>query len=123
MPTQEIKSTNWKVFCEKFLELHRGALMTVTKTEPSGRRVEVLRDMPLRKVWMESGDCNDRIFLNFEQNGKREITHEIIDPIHVKVREEDGGQKSLQFDAENGSTLVIFHSGHMQELLQSADAE
>jgi len=122
MATQEIKSTNWKAFCEKFLELHRGALMTVTKIEPSGQRVEIVRDMPLRNVWMESGGCNDRIFLDFEQDGKREITQEIVDPIHVKLREEAGGQKGLQFDAENGSTIVQFRSGHIQELLQSADA-
>jgi hypothetical protein len=121
MPTQEIKSTNWKAFCEKFLELHRGALMTVTQIEPSGRMHEVVRDMPLTNVWMDQNDCNDRIFLRFEQDGRREITHEILEPIHVKLREEGGGQKGLQFDAENGSTLVLFRSGHFDELLKSLD--
>jgi len=117
MPTQEIKSTDWKTFCNRFLRLHQGALMTVTQIEPSGRSVEILQDMPLRNVWMESDDCNDRILLNFQQEGKREITHEIIEPIHVKLREEGGGQKGLQIDAENGSTLVLFQSGHIEELL------
>lgn len=123
MRTQEIKSTNWKSFCEKFLELHRGALMSVTRIEPGGRNVEMFRDLPLTKVWMEADGCNDRIFLRFEQDGKREITQEIIDPIHVKIREEGGGQKGLQFDAENGSTLVLFRPGHLDELLkQFADS-
>ena len=117
--TREIKSTNWKAFCEKFLELHRGALMSVTKIEPSGRSVEVVRDMPLTKVWMDSSGCNDRIFLRFEQDGRRAVTHEILEPIHVKLREEGAGQKGLQFDAENGSTLVIFHSGHFDELIRA----
>ncbi len=120
MPTQEIKSANWKAFCEKFIELHRGALMTVTHVEPSGRRVEVLRDMPLAKVWMEADGCNDRIFLRFEQDGHREITHEIVEPIHLRLREEGGGQKGLQVDAESGSTLVVFPSSHSDELLQAA---
>ena len=120
MATQEIRSTNWKTFCDKFLQLHRGALMTLTKIEPSGRTMEVLRDRPLTRVWMENGGCLDRIFLNFEQDGKREITHEIIDPIHVKLREESGGQKGLQFDAENGSTLLLFRSGHFAELIEAA---
>ena len=122
MATQEIKSTNWKTFCDRFLELHRGTLMSVTKIEPSGRSVEVLTDMPLTKVWMESGDCNDRIFLNFEQDGKREVIHEIIEPIHVKLRDEAGGKKGLQFDAENGSTLLLFRSGHLAELMEAAQA-
>lgn len=117
MATQEISSTNWKKFCERFVELHRGTLMTVTKIEPSGQSHEVLRDMPLTNAWMESGECNDRIFLNFEQDGKREHIHEIIEPIHVKIREEGQGKKGLQIDAENGSTLVLFSSGKLQELL------
>jgi hypothetical protein len=121
MATQEIKSTQWNVFCDKFLELHRGALMSLTKIEPSGRRVEVFTDIPLTNVWMENGGCNDRIFLNFERDGKREITHEIIDPIHMKLREESGGKKALQIDAENGSTLLLFRSGHLQELREFAE--
>ena len=123
MATQEIKSTNWKAFCNKFIELHRGALMTVTKIELNGNKVEVLRDMPLTKVWMDSDGCNDKIFLRFEQEGQRAITHEIIEPIHVKLRDEGGGQKGLQFDAENGSTLVLFRSGHLDELLQSVERD
>lgn len=117
MATQEISSTNWKVFCERFVELHRGTLMTVMKIEPSGQNQEVIRDMPLAKAWMETGGCNDRIFLDFEQDGKREHIHEIIEPIHVKIREEGQGRKGLQIDAENGSTLVLFSSGKLKELL------
>jgi len=123
MYTQEIKSTNWKAFCNKFVEFHRGALMSVRKIELSGRTAEVVSDMPLTNVWLESGDCNDRIFLKFQAEGKREITHEIIEPIHVKLREEGGGQKGLQIDAENGSTLVLFRSGHMEELLGALEEE
>ena len=117
MATQEISSTDWKLFCERFVDLHRGALMTVMKIEPSGQSQEVIRDMPLRKAWMENGECNDRIFFDFEQEGKRECIHEIIDPIHVKLREEAQGKKGLQIDAENGSTLILFSSGKLNELL------
>lgn len=116
--TQEISSTNWKSFCERFLNLHRGTPMTVFKVEPSGQNHEVIRDMPLSAAWMESGGCSDRIFFNFEQDGKRECTHEIVEPIHVKVREEGQGKKGLQIDAENGSTLILFSSGRINELLR-----
>lgn len=117
MPTQEISSTNWKEFCKRFVDLHRGALMTVMKIEPSGQSHEVIHDMPLVKSWMAEGECSDRIFFDFEQDGKRECIHEIVGPIHVKVREEGQGKKGLQIDGENGSTLILFSSGKIEELL------
>ena len=118
MATQEIKSTDWKAFCEKFLELHRGTLMNVVQINPAGQKVEVVADMPLTKVWFESGSCNDRLFLDFEQDGKREVIHEIVEPIHLKIREEGEGRKGLQIDAENGSTMVLFRSGKLDQLLR-----
>ena len=122
MATQEISSTNWKTFCDRFVNLHRGTLMTVMKIEPSGQSHEVVRDIPLVKAWLESGECSDRIFFSFEQDGKRESIHEIVEPIHVKVREESQGKKGLQIDAENGSTLILFSSGKLPELLRDLDA-
>jgi hypothetical protein len=119
MSTQEIKSTNWKVFCEKFLELHRGTLMTVRQLTLGGQYTDVVRDMPLTGAWLESADCNDHLFLRFQEQGGREITHDIIEPIHVKLRDESGGEKGLQIDAENGSTLVLFHSGKLKNLLDA----
>jgi hypothetical protein len=117
MATQEIKSTDWQAFCKKFLDLHRGAIMSVVQIRPGGARIEAVRELPLRNVWFQQGDCNDSILLNFQAEGTREITHEIIDPIHVKIREEGQGQKGLQIDAENGSTLVLFSSGKLEELV------
>ena len=117
MATAEIESTDWKAFCEKFLKLQGGTLMSIVKIEPSGRRVETVRDMPLTGMWFKNGECNDSIFLRLEQEGKREITHEIIDPIRVKIREEGEGKKELQIDGENGSTLVLFQSGKLKDLL------
>jgi len=119
MPTQEIKSTNWKVFCEKFLELHRGTLMTVRKITAAGRFDEVLHDVPLTGAWLESRGCNNYLSFRFQEQGSREFTHEIVEPIHVKIREESAGQKGLQIDAEDGSTLVLFHSGKLKNLLDA----
>jgi hypothetical protein len=118
MPTQEIESTKWEAFCKKFLELNRGTLMTVNHVALGGQSSEVVRDMPLTGVRMESSGCNNSIFLNFSQAGRREITHEIIEPIHIALREGNEGHKGLQIDAENGATIVLFHSGRVNELLQ-----
>lgn len=123
MATPEIASTDWKTFCERFVDLHRGSLMTVSQITPSGQNVEVVRDMPLVKAWMESEACNDRMFFDFELEGRREVIHEVIDPIHVKIREEGEGRKGLQIDAENGMTLILFRSGKLAELLAGLQKE
>ena len=122
MATKEINSTNWKAFCERFVTLHRGTPMTVLKIEPNGQNHEVVREVPLTKAWLEAGECSDKIIFNFEQDGKRECMHEIVEPIHVKLREEGQGRKGLQIDAENGSTLILFSSGRFQELLRDLDS-
>lgn len=118
MPTQEIASTDWERFCQRWADLHRGALMTVWKVESDGRRNEITREMPLTKAWMEREGCNDTLVLDFEQEGRREVMHRIVQPIHVKLREEAEGQKSLQIEAEDGSTLVQFRSGRIDELME-----
>lgn len=121
--TKEISSGEWKQFCERFVELHRGTLMTVMKVEPTGEVQEVIKEMPLKKAWLENGECSDRIFFDFEQDGKRERLHEIVEPIHVKLREEAQGKKGLQIEAENGSTLILFRSGKLNELLNGLRAQ
>jgi hypothetical protein len=123
MATAEIKSTDWEPFCQKFLELHQNSLVTLTTIDQGGLRVEAAREMPLRKIWFEKGACNDSIFINLEQQGKREINHEVVGPIHLKLREEGEGKKALQIDGENGSTLLSFHSGRMNELMQMLSRE
>ena len=37
------------------------------------------------------------------------------------MREEGQGRKGLQIDAENGSTLILFRSGKLQEMLHDLD--
>ena len=48
----------------------------------------------------------------------KEVIHEIVEPIHLKIREEGEGRKGLQIDAENGSTMVLFRSGKLDQLLR-----
>lgn len=118
MATQEIRSTDWKEFCHRFERLHRGDLMTLIHIHTSGHKEEKIRNLPLQAMRFDpSGDCNNRICVTLAQEGTREIMHEILEPIHVKVREESGGSKGLQIDAENGTTILVFSSGRLDELL------
>jgi hypothetical protein len=119
MPTQEIQSTNWKEFCQRFEQLHRGTPMTIHVIEPSGQRRELVDGMPLQSIkFQQNSGCTDTILITVFEEGKRETTHEIIDPIHVKLRQEANAGKALQIDAENGSTLLTFSSGKIEELLK-----
>jgi hypothetical protein len=78
MATQEIKSTNWKVFCEKFLELHRGTLMRVRRLTPSGQYTDIVEDMPLTGAWMESEGCNDRSFSAFNNRADARLLTKLL---------------------------------------------
>lgn len=118
MATQEIKSTDWKKFCERFQRLHNGQLITIELINLAGYRQPIADRLPLRNIRFEqTKGCSDRMFVVVGQEGTREISHEIIEPIHVKIREEGEGSKALQIDAESGSTLISFTSGKIAELL------
>jgi hypothetical protein len=121
MPTQEIQSTDWATFCKRFEQLHNGQLMTIFQINTAGQRTEVARDMPLQSMKFGKGDCNDHMFITLFQEGKREITHEVVEPIHVKIREEGEGSKGLQIDGENGSTILRFSSGKIDQLLEGLE--
>ena len=124
MATQEIRSTDWKEFCTRFERLHRGDFMTLSHIHTSGRREEKVQGLPLQRIEFDpSGDCSNRIVVTLVQEGTREISHEIVEPIHVKVREEAGGSKGLQIDAENGTTILSFSSGKMDELLDGLNLD
>ena len=118
MPTQEIRATDWEAFCHKFEDLHRGQLMSIFQINQAGHQVEVARAKPLQDIRFTNDSCNDHILITLFLEGKREVTHDIVEPIHVKVREESEGTKALQIDAENGSTILRFSSGKMGELMQ-----
>ena len=119
MAVQEIRSTDWKEFCSRFERFHRGDLMTLIHLHVSGYKEEKVRGLPLQTIRFDpSGDCSNRIMITLGQEGTREIQHEIIEPIHDKVREEQEGSKGLQIDAENGTTILTFSSGRLNELLE-----
>lgn len=119
MATQEIRSTDWKEFCGRFERLHRGDLMTLVQINETGHKQEKVRNVPLQSMQFDpTGDCNNRICVTLAEEGGRETMHEIVEPIHVKVREESGGSKGLQIDAENGTTILTFSSGRIEELLE-----
>ena len=122
MATQEIKSTNWEQFCKRFKELHQGQMISIELINTMGMREPIAQDMPLQDIrFVKTKGCSDQMIVVVQETGKREIQHIIIEPIHVKVREEGEGSKGLQIDAETGSTLIRFSSGKLNELMEGLE--
>jgi hypothetical protein len=118
MQAQEIEPKLWHEFCEKFSVLNRGSIMTVEQVRFDGRQDEIARDLPLEKMTFDRTDaCNDIVSITLGESGQRRLTHQVIEPIHLRVKLNGNGQKLLQLEAENGMTLVHFHSGRMPELV------
>ncbi|MGV3772801.1 MAG: DUF5335 family protein [Verrucomicrobiales bacterium] len=122
MATQEINSTNWDQFCNRFKELHQGQLITIEQINTMGAREQIAEKIPLQDIqFQKTTGCSDRMIVVAKEPGGREVQHIIIEPIHVKVRQEAEGSKGLQIDAETGSTLIRFSSGKLEELMQGME--
>ena len=62
----------------------------------------------------DTGDaCNNMISITLGTEGQRRITHVVIEPIHLRIKENGEGHKLLQIEAENGVTLIDFRSGKL----------
>ncbi|MDX1953421.1 MAG: DUF5335 family protein [Verrucomicrobiota bacterium] len=121
MATQEIRDTNWQLFCEKFKELHAGTLVTVESIDGQGVSEIIAQGAQLRDLRLEKTDaCSDLLILWMEDQNNADIVHRMVEPIHLKIRDE-GGRKSLQIDAESGSTLIHFSSGKIPQVLEGIE--
>lgn len=123
MKSIEIPSAKWRAFCDEFTGLHHGDLLTVEWLPSNGPRAEIARDMPLEEIKFDASDaCLDTVVICLAQDGKRSIQHSVVDPFHLIVRPLPDGKKVLELDAENGTTLVTFHSGTLAEAVAAAEA-
>lgn len=108
---REVPSQEWGTFCQRLNEFERGAMTDIlwidreTKTER-----EVARAVQLQDITFGRRDrCNDQIVIRAGGGG---TTHEIVEPIHVLLRENGGGvYNAMAIEAEAGTTLVKFNPG------------
>ena len=116
MNKQEIQSEDWCDFCEKFTDANRGSLLTVEVVERDGIQSDIARDSPLEKMTFDKTDaCSDIITISLGPVGERRINHFVIEPIHLLLTKTKEGSKRLQIEAENGTTIVTFHSGRFSQ--------
>ena len=112
MKTLAIHPKEWRKFCEEFTQLNKGSVMSVELVGFDGRRDEVANDHLFQKITLDTTDaCSDMMSITLGEEGQRTINHLVIEPVHVRLKQKEEGQKILQIEAENGVTRVMFHSG------------
>ncbi len=104
--TEEINTRDWKTFCDRLTEMERGQMVTVEVVDLNGSRKELARALPLEHVVIKPKDaCNDAIWITASDG----FRHEILEPIHIKVkRNNEGGFNPVQIDGETGTTILHF---------------
>jgi hypothetical protein len=124
MTTEELQSTDWPEFCRRFSEVYEGALLTIETIGPSGRRAMIADELPLHEMVMDKSDaCSDFIRVQAGQSGHPKTTHEIVEPIKMKIVENAKGGRTLLIEAENGTTLITFPAGKLSEVLSEFAGE
>jgi hypothetical protein len=117
MRTEEIKETDWPKFCEKFEAAHRDAKISLEVIHHDGSTALIAKDEPLARFWFhKTQDCTDHIHIR--AGG---VEHRVIDPIHMRVREQSNNQKMLEIDAETGSVEMRFSSGRIGAILSELE--
>ncbi len=111
MLTKEIRDTEWTLFCQRFMEANQGSLVSVEQTDHLGKTTELVRERPLRVMRLEKDACTDTIIIELGGEEERALQIRVIDPIYVRVKQGNDGRKLLHMEAENGITLLHFHSG------------
>ena len=121
MPTKEIKDTNWQEFCERFEEAHKGTLISLEVVSHDGATTALAKNEPLRTFrFQKTQGCSDVIQMELGAAGQL-TQHEIVEPIHVRLRDSAEKQKVLEIDAESGSVELSFSSGRIAAILKDLD--
>ena len=114
MKTLAIHPNQWRDFCEAFTQLNKGTAINVELVRLNNDRDLVAQGEVFQKMTFDTGDaCNNMISITLGTEGQRRTNHVVIEPIHVRIKENGDGHKLLQIEAENGVTLVDFHSGKL----------
>jgi hypothetical protein len=114
--TEEINAKDWKTFCERLTEMEHGQMVTIELVELDGSRREAGRTLPLERIAFGPKDaCNDAISINAADG----FAHEILGPIHIKLkRNAEGGFNPVQIDGETGTTILHFRPALRPSVLE-----
>jgi len=117
--THEINSSDWPVFCKRVSEQRAGAIVKLELFELNGVKARQIEGATFQSmVFDAAGACNNVI--TFRLTNGREIVHEILDPIQIRLNASEAGGdfNPLEIKAENGMTTVTFHPAIHAQILE-----
>ncbi len=94
-------------------------MISIELVEPDGLKTEITSDLILEGMDFDTQDsCNDVILVRMRDG--REITYDIIDPIHIRLRESEGRNdfNPVQIEAENGTIFLTLHPAIHAQMLE-----
>jgi hypothetical protein len=106
---REVNPQAWGTLCERLNEFENGALVTIESLDRKGHKEEIANGAAFERITFSRRDaCNDQI--SIRSHGNDEVKLDIIEPIHVKLEESEGGEayKSVIIEAEEGITTLTF---------------
>ena len=116
---REIDSPDWPAFCERVTLQLAGAMATVEVTGRDGVKAAPGPARLLRAWCSDKTDgCSDVIKLRLKAG--KEIVHEIIEPIHIRLHPTGGSSdyNPLQIEAESGLVSLTFHPAIHAQMLE-----
>jgi hypothetical protein len=103
---KEIQNKDWRAFCQKLNEHQGGGTVTIEVIDHDGATREIAKHAAFEEISFGKRDaCNDQISIR-----NQDSNHDVIEPIHVMLRETEGGAgfKSVLIEAEAGITVLTF---------------
>lgn len=108
---KEIRSEDWSAFCDRLNEFERGATVDIQWIDRESKAVkQIARAAEFQEIRFGKRDsCNDQILIR--TGGEAEMHHEIVEPIHILLREQTKGQgfNAVAVEAEGGTTVLRFN--------------
>ena len=120
METKEINSTAWEGFCSKLQEIRPRARLTIERVDRNGRPARVVNNLELREARLNRTDaCNDIISFTLAEDSGGAVEYTITEPIHIKLRQEDGDRyNAIEIMAENGTHVLTARPGFRRDLIE-----
>jgi Family of unknown function (DUF5335) len=113
MKTLDLPREQWRRFCDRVTELHRGALVTITvESEGETRTIATKEPLQSMKLDEQSDQCNDVIVIETGEAGQKATPHRIIEPVHIRLKNGNNDRYNhVHMLAESGKTEITFNPG------------
>jgi len=117
---KEIRTQDWGKFCQKLNENERGAAVDIhwIERETQAER-HIASGVRFDEISFGRRDgCTDQIVVR--AGGEAGARHEIVEPIHILLREssKNGDFNAITVEAENGSTILTFNPAIHREWIK-----